>query len=313
MVLRIAHGGGASRILHERAAVFSGGTQAGALSVKSMANGTARYESERRHCEVGPDSYLILNDGQPYAISIDADQPVESFCVFFNAAFAGDVFRSLTSGEAELLDEPVCPNRSGVRFFDRLYAHDGLVSPVLARMRAESTVGCLDAGRAEEWLHVLLERMLAVHHAVRADVDSLPAHRSSTRQELYRRLHHARDYMETRLAEPTSIAEIAAVAAMAPHHFIRQFKQLFGDTPHQYLKRRRLDRAGRLVAETDMPITEVGLEVGFESLGTFSWLFRKRFGMAPQHYRASLRGTPCGQIGSFEEAGNRRCGQNGSR
>ena len=69
------------------------------------------------------------------------------------------------------------------------------------------------------------------------------------------------------------------------------FKQAFGQTPMQFLQARRLDEARRLLSGTDQPVTAICLAVGFESLGSFSWLFRKRFGLSPRQFRVR-RGRP---------------------
>ena len=85
------------------------------------------------------------------------------------------------------------------------------------------------------------------------------------------------------------LPQIASVACMAPHHFLRTFKQAFQETPHQYLTELRLDRAKTLLYRTDTPITDICMEVGFESPGSFSWLFRRQFGTSPSGYRNALR------------------------
>ena len=74
-------------------------------------------------------------------------------------------------------------------------------------------------------------------------------------------------------------------AAVSPFHFIRQFQALFGETPHQYRIRARLERAKDLLESSDYSVTDVCMEVGFSSLGSFSDLFARRVGMAPSVYR----------------------------
>jgi hypothetical protein len=76
---------------------------------------------------------------------------------------------------------------------------------------------------------------------------------------------------------------------MSPFHFIRRFQSVFGETPHQFRIRSRLDRAKYLLAVSDYSVTEVCLEVGFTSLGTFSDLFARRVGTAPSAYRRQVR------------------------
>jgi AraC-like DNA-binding protein len=94
-----------------------------------------------------------------------------------------------------------------------------------------------------------------------------------------------------RSARPVAIREAAASARLSPFQFIRRFKALFGETPHQLRIAARIDRARRLLALTDRAVTDVCLDVGFSSLGSFSALFARRVGRSPSAYRAEVRAT----------------------
>jgi AraC-like DNA-binding protein len=104
-----------------------------------------------------------------------------------------------------------------------------------------------------------------------------------------RRLLRARDAMDRSYAMTLDVPALARIALTSEAHFIRTFKETFGETPHRYLQRRRLERAMALLRETDRPVTEICLEVGFTSLGTFSRTFRRVLGMSPSEYRAAWR------------------------
>jgi AraC-like DNA-binding protein len=100
-----------------------------------------------------------------------------------------------------------------------------------------------------------------------------------------RRLLRARDAMDRTYAQPLDIASLARIAYVSEAHFIRVFKATFGETPHRYLQRRRVERSMFLLRETDRSITDVCLDVGFSSLGTFSRTFRDIVGQSPTDYR----------------------------
>jgi AraC-like DNA-binding protein len=102
-------------------------------------------------------------------------------------------------------------------------------------------------------------------------------------------LCQARDLLREVYDQPLSVRHVAREAAMSPFHFIRQFTAVFGETPHQFRIRARLDRAKHLLALSDYSVTDVCMEVGFSSLGSFSALFARRFGSAPSEYRRQLR------------------------
>jgi AraC-like DNA-binding protein len=104
-------------------------------------------------------------------------------------------------------------------------------------------------------------------------------------EDLNRRLLRARDAMDRAYAEPLDVPAVAAVSHISPAHFSRCFRQVFGETPHRYLQRRRVERSMFLLRETDRSVTDICLDVGFTSLGTFSRTFREIVGEAPSAYR----------------------------
>ena len=104
-----------------------------------------------------------------------------------------------------------------------------------------------------------------------------------------RRLLRARDAMDRYYADALDIEWLAKSLHVSRAHFIRSFKETFGETPHRYLQRRRLERAMALLRETELSITEICLEVGFSSLGSFSRTFREVLGESPREYRRRTR------------------------
>jgi AraC-like DNA-binding protein len=110
------------------------------------------------------------------------------------------------------------------------------------------------------------------------------------KHEGFRRLCLARDLILDSDAA-WSIADVARLVGVSPFHFIRQFEAVFGQTPHQFRIEARLDRAKRLLATGEQSVTDVCMEVGFSSLGSFSALFRRRVGETPSVFRRRLRAT----------------------
>jgi AraC-like DNA-binding protein len=114
-------------------------------------------------------------------------------------------------------------------------------------------------------------------------------------EESNRRMLRARDAIDREFAKPLDVPALARIAYVSEAHFIRTFRATFGETPHRYLQRRRVERAMFLLRETDRTVTEICLDVGFASLGTFGRTFRAIVGESPTEYRreaADLRAVP---------------------
>jgi AraC-like DNA-binding protein len=112
------------------------------------------------------------------------------------------------------------------------------------------------------------------------------------RHDANRRLLRARDAMDRSYADALDIAALAKSVHLSRAHFIRSFRETFGETPHRYLQRRRLERTMRLLRETDQPVTAICLDVGFTSLGTFSRTFSEIVGSSPSAYREREQAAP---------------------
>ncbi|MEU7636083.1 MULTISPECIES: helix-turn-helix domain-containing protein [unclassified Streptomyces] len=104
-------------------------------------------------------------------------------------------------------------------------------------------------------------------------------------EESNRRMLRARDVMDRAYAQPLDVPALARIAHVSEAHFTRTFRATFGETPHRYLQRRRVERAMFLLRETDRSVTDICFEVGFGSPGTFSRTFRDVVGRSPRAYR----------------------------
>ena len=106
---------------------------------------------------------------------------------------------------------------------------------------------------------------------------------------MFVRLCRARDYLAAHYDRCTSLEELATHAWLSPFYFNRLFTQAFGETPHEFVTRRRIEQAKKLLLAGNHSVTEVCLEIGYESLGSFSSRFRSLTGLAPMAFRSEAR------------------------
>jgi AraC family transcriptional regulator len=261
----------------------------GTLAVRWTRNGQRFFQSEGTQFAVDDSTYLLFNGGREFSSFVESSTPVSCYCVSFAPHLAEDALRNLVTPADRLLEDPFREQYQPLQFFETTYRHNVTLSPVLRRLEMAVESGCEPHAWFEEQFRFLVARLLYVHRDIYREIDRLPLARAATRLEVYRRILVARDYMEAGLDRPLSVTEIASVACFSPFHFLRSFKQVFQETPHQYLTRRRIERAQDLLIQTDISVTNICFAVGFESLGSFSSLFRRNTGISPEGYRKQNR------------------------
>ena len=103
-----------------------------------------------------------------------------------------------------------------------------------------------------------------------------------------RHLLRAKDLVDSRFREPLDVPALARAARLSPAHFSREFRRAYGETPHQYLLHRRLERAAELLRNTDRSVADICFTVGLASVGSFTTSFGRAFGLSPTAYRAAF-------------------------
>lgn len=257
------------------------------LSLHCHYKGNGKYEERGQHYYIDESSYLLINQGQRYSITIHSEEPVEALYVFFRPGYAEEVYTSFIHEQRNLLDDPYRVEGT-IRFIDAKYDHNEVVSPYLSRIHTLMQLSMATDEHLEEEFSLLMEGLIRSQYDTHEHIEKLPALKHTTRIELYKRLLRARDFIESSYTSEIPLTRIASEAYLSPHHFLRQFKLLFGKTPHQYVVSKRLELAIRLLQDNSLSITEICSKVGFESLGSFSWMFKKRFGVSPDQYRKKV-------------------------
>jgi len=257
---------------------------AGPLSIKAMFRGGGVWETPDSRYLLDASSYLVLNARQSYTVAIESPTPVETFCVFFEEGFVEDIWRSSTTPDSRLLDDPFA--RPSLEIPETLQPLNAGMGELLAGLRAR-----LAAPRepVDGLMVPLGEAVLSIRSRVAREIARLPLERPSTRRENHTRLIRAKNFIDAQAGSSPTLKEIAREACLSPYHLHRLFKAAFGETPHEYLSRRRAQTAARLLAETALSVTEIALDCGFCHGGTLSAAFRERYGVSPRQYRQAVR------------------------
>ncbi|HUK30938.1 MAG TPA: AraC family transcriptional regulator [Candidatus Acidoferrum sp.] len=260
----------------------------GALSIKAVVSGSVIWETDGRKYVVRENTYLVVNQGQPYTFTIDSATPSTTLSVFFQNGFVEEVHRAFIKSDSALLDSPDEAMSGSVIFRQRLEPEPSGVLAALRGLHEARARGKISRTATEESFLCIAQALVWEFPRIEEATSRLSAVRASTREELLRRVLRGRDFLLSRMDESVSIADAAKAACLSQFHFLRAFRDAFRITPHQFLTTQRLERARMVLRAGNLSVTDVCLESGFQSLGSFSSLFRRHFGVSPQEVQRGL-------------------------
>ena len=257
------------------------------LTLKCSMQGQETFNTTKRTYGVNPGNFLILNEGQQCESLIENSS--ESFTIYFKPEFANSALKSLTTPSDRMLNLSFKNYSQPVIFFEKLYPHNYYISPVIMKMRLASKINFDDENWLKERYFELLENLLKLHRELYKEIEKLPPVKFSTKTELYRRVSRAKEFIDMGFTDNLTLKKMSGEACLSQFHFLRIFKSVYNQTPHQYLTKKRIEKAVDLLRRTDMPITGICFEIGFESVSSFSIMFKTKFGLSPEIFRESYR------------------------
>jgi AraC family transcriptional regulator len=235
------------------------------FSISAVIEGSFTYRSDAGDRLLYPGALLLGNNGRCFECGHAHGRGDRCVSLNVREELFGEVAASAAStGRFRFPAASLPPTPGSLPIFAMLEALCSAVSP----------------HQGEELALNLVERIIAELAAGRRS----PA--APTGREV-RRVVEAIRFIESDVAQPISLTDLAAVAGMSKYHFLRVFRRLAGVTPHQYLISARMRRAALRLASSRGPVLDVALDSGFGDLSTFNKRFRMTFGLTPTQYRAS--------------------------
>ena len=254
------------------------------LSLNFNFDSTQTYFAGNREYRISPEKYLLINEGQSFKTFARNHSPARMVTIAFKVGLAEELYCTLTSTTNQLLDNSYPKQGDRINFFEKTYAMDDFLKRnVLFLLQHDEIAN--DPDQLREKLEEMLTHLIVLQNGIQLEVSSINKVRSSTREEIYRRLHWALEYLQNYYQDDIKVDQLAAQACLSPFHFKRLFKEYFRDTPYQYIKKLRIQRSAELLSR-GMPVNEACKAVGWADASSFIRLFKKVMLVTPHQYGA---------------------------
>lgn len=250
-------------------------------SVRLCLNNSVTYIAGNQRIEMSPGSYFAVNEGMEMECLPTAPH-TRAAVVFFTKALLADVNRALGSDETALLDDPA---GAAQRFYlpEHLHRQPSRLSEQLQRVAGQMAASGRDNPACpDQMFYTLAENLFCFQQQTRRQINSINARNTPTKQELYRRVLAARSFMLDQWDASLSLDDVARHACLSPYHFHRSFREAFGESPMQWFKKHKLEKAKSLLATESVSAT--ALRCGFADVFSFSKAFKRAWGVSPSGF-----------------------------
>lgn len=254
----------------------------GPFSLFINLNGSSRIGVDGKEYQINEQCYTLSNSGQHYDLLIDDTSRTETLNIHFGEHFYRQSIKALSESDGQLLENPFEPTS------------DTLITPrCLARSEAMNTqlrslLNCYKSGepkgRQEEILFDILRTVMLTNAHEIQKLAALPIKSTAVKMEITSRLFLARDYIHSHFDREVSLDELSKVSCLSKFHFLRLFKHAFHQSPYQYQKAQRIQRAMTLYKE-GLTLEEIAGKVGIENASSISRMVYKQFGFYPSQLK----------------------------
>jgi AraC family transcriptional regulator len=269
----LVHEGWPSVVLNVKTSQSYRDNITGPVSLFGNISGESYVKVENREVLIPAGYFFITNEGQEYTLRVE--KPTETFNVHFGTYFVKQTLESISNSDFESTPKGIAPE-----FRNRLIPFTDDVKSLIGKIKSS------ESNMAEqENLHAMLCNLLQSESDVNQVSVDLVLAKSSTREEIMKRLLQAVDYLYATSNKDLSLDELAREACMSKFHFLRLFRTVFQKTPHQFLLEVRINKAKELLKSRSMAVNVVGRQTGFNSPVSFNRAFVQSVGVSPSRFQ----------------------------
>ena len=257
------------------------------LSIKFCLEEAVRYVVGKQDITVPPGSFYVVNDGTEMEC-LPNNPGVKALIVFFTDTLVSDVSRNRRFDDKKLLDNPA-PIAAPEYFFEHIYRQPGQLTRQLQLLsRQMATATGPDHTLAPDLFYHLAENLFSLQQGVSRQISRVNARTPATRQELFRRVLRAKEFMQDYWNTELQLEQIAQVACLSPYHFHRSFREAFGQSPMKWLRQLKIQHAQSMLETGKLSVTQIAYRCGFADIYSFSKAFKRELGVPPTAVRAVL-------------------------
>lgn len=258
--------------------------QESALGLLMSEKGECDYFVNGSRNRINNNRLFLVNRQSRLAIRAHKKESAPAL-LFFHSRLPDLVQYSIDNTDEKLLEENFTEQHHDFSYLERVHENAAFNQTIHALVALGSSCSSFASLKADIMIRNLFEQLLCENRRASQLSKNIPVIKKSTRLEIYKRISLAKEWMEVNSSVKISLEQMANVASMNSQHFLRLFKQVYHITPHQYLINCKLQKAKQLLQASSLPIAEICAAIGFESVYSFSLLFRKRFGSPPASFR----------------------------
>jgi len=256
----------------------------GTFSLFCNISGESHVKADKYQVKLDNQHFFITNESQYYSLIVESEKPTETFNIHFGSAFFADLVHDYFSDHEKLLDNPESPEAT-FSFFNQITPFNANIKNLLQQLHRHAQSSTEHSLYVDELLAKLGCQLMEVETEKNKNLENIQSAKAATRQEIFKRIGQAADYIYSHPEKSISLEELAQAATMSKFHFLRAFKAYYRVTPHQFILQTKLEKARELLKGSSLPIQEVGLMVGLEDKSSFSRMFKKHFGCPPSALR----------------------------
>ncbi|MEL6673036.1 MAG: AraC family transcriptional regulator [Bacteroidota bacterium] len=256
------------------------------IAIKYVMSGRLKLKVDFRAYTLEAGDFLLINDRQMVEYEISSQgEAVESLWVYLDTESMKDALDRMVRGMEGPVVIPFSMQQNCPEVYQQVYkAQEDPLGDYLIELGEAVKSGQMR--QADQSVYQkLADRLLVSQWQVFEQIQRLTSAKLSTKMELYRRLCIAKAYIHQHLDEALDLDTLSQVACLSKYHFIRLFKEVFGQTPRQYLIALRLESARHMLVQSDKSFHEICQDVGLKDSSSFGRLFKRNYGATPHIYR----------------------------